>query len=422
MTDEKAQATHGVLSQRGSEELRAIAKQRGWSDESMAKLERARVPLSALRMWPWEIPEERVESQIDWHVRLRDSGLRGRQATTADNEAFSDLWHNSPERIGDWEITCERGPDAFAQFKLQESVTLTVFTEGERMVACVGWSRRNVLVAGKRLSVTYGQALRVHDTARRQGFGDQVRRFSWPAPDTRPNHTQYDIMRSENFAVVNWWTKHIPNFFEAVPQSEGRVPGVPISVAQLPARPGRGDGTGIRLGRREDLARCVDLLNRTHGGLDLFRPYSEEFLEATLDEHFWGERPDYFTSVYGWRDYHVLEENGRIVACAGLWDRGRDFRERWRHRDGDEERTIADTHLLDWGYEQGAEEAMARLVDHLLTSTHGLGRDHLVIGLDYQDGLAAALAGFESVPEERRLRWDLADVPMTRPYTDLRYW
>lgn len=278
-----------------------------------------------------------------------------------------------------------------------------------------------MLVAGKRISVTYGQALRVHDAARRQGYGDQVRRFAWPAPDTRPNHTQYDIMRSQNFAVVKWWTKYTPDFFDAVPQNEGRVPGVPVSVARLSARLARSDAASMRPGRRADLGRCVELLNRTHRGLDLFRPYSEEFLEATLDEHFWGERPDYYTTVYGWPDYHVLEENGRIVACAGLWDRGRTIRERWRHRGGDEERTIADTHLVDWGYEEGAEEAMERLVDQLLASTHSLGRDHLVIGLDHQEGLAAALAGFEPVAEERILRWDLPAVPLTRPYTDLRY-
>lgn len=138
MTDEKTNVRLGAQRQCDSEELLAIAKERGWSDESIAKLERAQVPLSQLRMWGWSVPEERVESQIDWHVRLRDGELRGRQATLGDNEAFSDLWLNAPERIGDWQITCERGPDAFAQYKLQENVTLTVFTLGDRMVACVG--------------------------------------------------------------------------------------------------------------------------------------------------------------------------------------------------------------------------------------------------------------------------------------------
>ena len=373
-------------------------------------------------MWAWMLPEDRVEAQIGWHERLRHGDLRGRQATMGDNEGFAALWSNSPERIGDWEITTERGPDAFAQYKLQENVTLTVFAVGHELVASVSWSRRNVYVAGKRLTVTYGQALRVHDSFRRQGYGDQVRRLPWPAAATRPNDTQYDIMRSQNFAVVNWWTKYNPDFFDATPKNKDKVPGLPISVAQLPARPGRGEARGIRPAGREDLARCVELVNRTHRDLDLFRPYSEDFLEGTLDEHFWSERPDFYQTIYGWRDYHVLEEDGRIIACAGLWDRGRDVRERWRHAKGDRERTISDTNLLDWGYQEGAEEAMVRLVDHLLGRTHDLERDHLVIGLDHQERLAAALEGYEPVSEERFLRWSMPDVPMTRPYTDLRYW
>ena len=404
------------------EELRAIGKERSWSEATLVKVARAKVPLSELRNWAWMLPDDRVEVQLGWHERLRHGDLRGRQATMGDNEAFSELWLNSPERIGDWEIITDRSPDAFAQYKLQENVTLSVFAVGNGLVACVGWSRRNVYVAGKRLTVTYGQALRVHDSARRQGYGDQVRRLPWLAAATRPNHTQYDIMRSKNFAVVNWWTKYNPDFFDTTPQNTDSVPGQRISVAQLPARPASGDVGGIRPARRGDVPRCVELLNRTHGGLDLFRPYSEEFLEAILDEHFWGERPDFYEGVYGWSDYHVLEENGRITACAGLWDRGRNIRERWRHKDAGEERTIADTNLLDWGYESGAEEAMARLVDVLLGRTHRLGRDHLVIGLDYQDRLGAELERFEPVAEERHLRWSMPDVPLTRPYTDLRYW
>ncbi len=171
------------------EELRAIAKERSWSEATLVKVARAKVPLSELRNWAWMLPEERVEVQLGWHERLRHGDLRGRQATMWDNEAFSELWLNSPDRIGDWEITTDRIPDAFAQYKLQENVTLSVFAVGNGLVACVGWSRRNVYVAGKRITVTFGQALRGHDSARRQGYGDQVRRVPWLGSATLPKHS-----------------------------------------------------------------------------------------------------------------------------------------------------------------------------------------------------------------------------------------
>ena len=77
---------------RSVEELRLIGKERGWSDETIAKVVAAKVPLSELRMWAWMLPEDRVEAQIGWHERLRHGDLRGRQATMGDNEGFAALW------------------------------------------------------------------------------------------------------------------------------------------------------------------------------------------------------------------------------------------------------------------------------------------------------------------------------------------
>lgn len=63
-----------------------------------------------------------------------------------------------------------------------------------------------------------------------------------------------------------------------MPERENEIPGLPVTVHYLPARAFEGDASGIRTGRREDLASCVVLINRTHEGLDLFRPYTEAFL------------------------------------------------------------------------------------------------------------------------------------------------
>jgi hypothetical protein len=284
-----------------------------------------------------------------------------------------------------------------------------------------------VLVAGKKVSVRYGQALRVHKDYRRQGYGDQVRSLAWPIGISRPSHTQYDIMRSTNFAVVNWWKKYVPDFFEGQPErGEGEVPGIPVTVLQYPARPFDGDARGIRKAKPADVSRCAGLINRTHRGLDIFRPYTPEFLRDALDEHLWGARPHerwtFYPHVYGWEEYYVLEEAGRIVACAGLWDRGRDLRDRWRHTKTGDERVVSVTSVLDFGFEPGNEASMARLIGYLSGETAGLGRDYLVAPLQYLPGVAAALEGYEPEPETRSLRWGIPEPAVTRPYTDLRYW
>ena len=200
-------------------------------------------------------------------------------------------------------------------------------------------------------------------------------------------------------------------------------------MAQFPSGVRADDDLNIRPVRREDLSACAALINRTRVGIDLFRPYSAEFLEDVLDEGFWGERPkptgnpmlDWWKSIYGWTDYFVLEEAGR-TACGGLWDRGRDMREQWRRIGGDEHRSIAMACVLDFGYEDGAEECMARLLRWMIGQAYELGRDYLRDSDRHSaetcrdDGDIASGAGRPA------LRWGLKEPLITRPYTDLRYW
>lgn len=405
-------------------DLRAAVRARGVPDALLDRALAAGVPVQSLWSWlSWRrMDEADLTALVRWHERFTTGDLRAREVTEGDAVAFSDLWESSPEEIGDLEITVLRTPDPFAQFRLQEDVHLHVLADGNVLVASCGWSRRNVLIAGQRTSVSYGQALRVHQGYRRQGLGDAVRLFSRAMNAARPAFGQYDIMRSGNFAVVGWWNKHVPGFFEGTPQRAGEVPGIPIAVAQLPAAAAAaGASASVRPARAADLPACVELVNRTHGGLDLFRPYSAERLEERLDEGYWGARAPWYPTVYGWRDYFVLESGGRVRACAGLWDRGRDLRERIRVRKTGEERVFTATALLDWGFAEGAEEAMLELVAHLIARTRELGRDFLLAPADQEPALAKRLEAFDPASETRYLRWS-SQPPITRPYTDLRYW
>jgi N-acetylglutamate synthase-like GNAT family acetyltransferase len=408
-------------------ELRARARERGWSEDLVDRALAIRVPKDSLQNWlqqPWTT-QEFAELRMKWHERMTFGTLRGREATARDNDAMSELWANSPENIGDYEVITERSPDAFAQFRLQDRVSVLVLEEEGKLIACCAFAPHNVLVAGKPMSVHYGQALRVHKDYRRQGYGDQVRSMGWAISVARPTMTQYDYMRSQNFAVVNWWKKYSPDFFEGIPEREGDVPGISVTVQQYPARPFEGDATGIRKATVEDLPRCVELINRTNDGLDLWRPQSVERLSDKLSEGIWGERPPGFPGqmhVYGWDEFYVLEENGSVVACAGLWDRGRDIRDRWRHKESGEEKVIEVTCVLDFGFADERERSMARLIEFLIGVTATLGRDYLTVPLDWLPALAEQLGPLEPVPETRALRWGLREPEITKPYTDLVYW
>jgi hypothetical protein len=415
----------------GAAAIARIARERGWPAELAERMAALNLTPSTLDTWAWfGLSPEQAAAQLAWHERLTSGDLRGRDAAYTDNDAFAALWADSPEEIGEWEVTVERGPDAFAQFKLQENVHLPVLALGNELIACCGFSRRNVLIQGRRVSVVYGQALRVRRAYRRKGYGDQVRRLDGPPANGRPAIGQYDLMRTQNYAVVSWWKKFVPSSYENVPESTGRVPGSSVSISQFPAQPSAESDPRIRPARREDIRACAAIINRTHAGMDLFRPYSAEWLESVLDEGFWSDPAeraanpalDWWKPVYAWRDYFVVEERGQILACGGLWDRGRDMRERWRRRGGDEERVVAIAALLDFGFAAGAEDAMAALLRRFVGRAHELGRDYLAAPIDHLPTLRAKLESIRPEPDTRALRWTLKDPAIVRPYTDLRYW
>lgn len=406
-------------------EVRRLLTERGWSQELLERAIDLKVPPAEITRWfRWIEDEEHIKRRIDWHERMTFGDLRGREARQSDNDAFADLMASSPEDLGDWEIVSEKGPNAFAQFRLQENVTVLLIEKDGVLIASCSFSSRKTIVGGKRLMVRYGQALRVRPEFRRQGYGDAVRNQTWAVGVNRPTQVQYDIMRSQNFAVVGWWKKYYPDFWKDVPEREGDIPGNSASVLQYAATSYEGDASGVRKGTEGDIVRCVELINATHEGQDLFRPYTDAFLRERLDDGYWGERPpeDFWPHVYGWDDHYVLEESGCIVACAGLWDRGRDMRDRWRHKESGDERVVDNTALMDFGFEPGREDAMASLIGYLIGETDRLGRDYLLAPLEQLPAIATHLEHFHGDKETRALRWGMSDPIITRAYLDMAYW
>ena len=401
------------------EELIRRAREKGWPEDLLGRLRK----VASAKDIGWMMDEwgvAGVQRELDVRERTANGPFRIREMNSRDAPAFSELWAHSPEKIGDWTVTVERSPNALAQFMLHEECSITVLEEQGAIYACTAWSRRNVLVGAKPASITVAHSLRVHESRRGARLADLVRRFPERATIARPNIGQFMYVRSGNDGVLGFLGKVANQTFGNIGAA-----GVRTEVTHFAPRACDGDASGIRKAVRGDLAACAELINRTHGAFDLFAPYTAENLAARLGEGYADAPPPFYPHVYGWPEFHVLEENGAIVACAGLWDRGRDMREVWRAADG-EVRTVAVTNLLDFGYAARAEEAMARLIGYLLGETAKLGRSSLVAPLDRLPGLAETCTAFEPRLEGRTFEWTpyIAQAPrvIAEPYTDLRFW
>jgi hypothetical protein len=370
------------------EALTAAAKAKGWPDGLVERAVAVSTPRAWLNGWLQAPASETMLFHIDRSIgvfeRLRDGPYRARELTEHDVDAFGDLWAHGPEKVGDWEVTIERGPDPLAQFRLQPGASISVIENDGQLLACTVWASFNTLIEGKPASVHFAQGLRVRSDRRREGLGDLVRR--WPTRALQqPTVGQVMYMRIGNANVAG--------FLEAVKfQGERDRPQKIVGATYL-ASANAAASDRIRVATETDYPRCAELINRTHAGLDLYRPYDAVSLALALDGGYWGQRQGDLPQTYGRTDFHVLEDAaGGIVACAGLWDRGGDMREVWRNTQTSEERRVEVACALDLGCEAGGEAALAELLRDLTAKARGLGRPTLIADLDHLPDVAAALS------------------------------
>ena len=411
-----------------SEARRALALEAGWPDGLIERIVALRWPewrqdlYLGFRGFP---NPESIEREVADRERLTN-GLQVYEATWEDDERITDLYANSAERIGDWDVTVERGPYPYAQQRMQENGHTKVVADRGVAVACSAYSGRSSYIAGERLSVGWMGGWRVRNGMRRVGYANLLMQ----TPGTSANvfgMLSYWYVRLENTNALGF-IQHSVN--ERVGGGDAGRPRdrLAATVHHLTPTTDRTDPR-VRPIADTDLSRCVELINRTHGGLDLFRPYSEAFLEARLDDVFWGPKPPFVPPVYGWANMFVLEDAGEVVACAGLWDRGRDVRDRWRNRTTSEERVVDSTYVMDVGFADGRPDAFSALLGHLGGHTAELGRTTMVAALEFLPNVLGLIDWVTPQPETRALDtmgYSDADyrvtATITRPYTDLGYW
>ena len=411
------------------EELQRKARELGWDEGLVRRALELRVGMHQIEFWQQfeNMSKENVIRLLDRRERLMFGTMRVREVVSDDDEALAEMYAHSPEDIGDWQVTTERSPNPFAQLRLQENTNMVIMEDRGVILGAHAHSTRNSIVSGTRLSVHVQTAFRLREEVRGLGLSHLLRMSEGPACSWFGMFNYY-YMRSQNLGAYGWIKSYRPDYADALGEAENAVPGLPATVYHITPHSPVPDAD-VREANPAELEQCVDVINRTHDGLDLFRPYTAEFLRTRLDGPAASLQPDHHSPVYGWKDFCVLEQNGEILACAGLWDRGRDLREVWQHKETGESRVVASTALLDFGYAEGHEDALARVIAYYAGRTSELERDTLIAPLEHLPGVLERLAGYDPEPEARVIQFqvdtnvpELADVNLKRPYTDLAYW
>lgn len=369
-------------------DLEQRAREAGWESGWLERALAARVSRLTIELWLDDPrPVERIARAIENVERLTYGTLHSYIATRDDTDRLVDLFADSSEAIGDWDVTVERSPDPFAQLRLQERAYIVMLADRGVALASMQRSIRESVVGGQRMFVSFRMAQRVRGSARGKGYSQLL----YAGPAGEPEFTgAYYHFRDQNLNAVDWLRSRVPDAAglktEETDETANAMPGIPTHVLRLGPLVDVSPHPGLRQAQTDDLEACVALINRTHEGADLFRPYDVPFLLQQL-----ASPPppvsEREAAPYGWPDFIVLEEDRQIVACAGIWDRGRDIREIWRNRETEETQTIDDAALLDFGYAAGREDASVRLFEALRARAGALGRSGLLVPTQHLEPL-----------------------------------
>lgn len=285
--------------------------------------------------------------------------IRIRRARHQDNEALLEIERRAPLKLGPVEVVIEHAPDFFAQKKLQEHPHVLAAEEDGRLIAHVSGAWYDARFGQSRHRLLCVHRQRVPPEHQRRGLGTALagellrrcRRFG--------ANSAYWLIDPEN----------------ADSMAFGRRPGAPVDLVAASPRFFLGPGSistpaaDVRPVQRSEAAEVADLINQTHGRLDLFTPYSPARLGRRLSR----------SPEYAWNHLLGLTENKRLTAVVGLWDQGRNLRLTRREPGSGQETRISRAAAADYGYRPGAEEAMLALLQAALNRVRAWGRQELMI-------------------------------------------
>jgi len=368
-----------------------------------------------------------LESFVSDQERIFDGALRFREATWADGELVVDLYDNAPEVVDDWEVTTQRSPFPYAQLRLQEHASLQILEERRVGVGVKAGSTRNGLIDGVELPIGHMSGWRVRRSQRGKGYARLLQMIPGPGVSWFPL-INYWYVRSGNFASS--WIDRVVEEFDDRPDDLGRTTqGLTATVTHVTPTRCETDPR-IRLATVDDLKRCVELINHLTDGHDLVRPIDASHLRSHLDDPAWGMKPPFWAEVYSWGDFYVLEDDGQIVACAGLWDRGRHMRDVWVHQTTEETFTVDNTAVIDAGFAPGHADALGGLLCDFASRSVDVERTSMLVSLEFHPEVMNCLAHLDSTEESRALFSMPMMIPglsfdpptITKPFTDLAYW
>ena len=290
-----------------------------------------------------------------------------RAAAPEDNAALIALEKRSPLIVGERELSFDRAPDYFAAQRLQERWQMVVAEGGEGLVGVSASAVYRATLLGSERLLAYTHHMRVDPAYQRHGVGRALGRWltdHWTSQGVKPERS---------YAFIDATNRNSLAFASSRP-GPGPWP-IDAWAQELPAARFDADEAEPDDLNADDEDDVLALLAATHAGLELLPPFSRDWLQARLTR----------TPRYSWTHWRALRRAGRLVAVAGVFDRGAIAATLLRERQGGEPQVGRSLAVLDYGFTDAA--AMLALLEALRAEAGACGRQTLSINVPESSSL-----------------------------------
>ena len=222
-----------------------------------------------------------------------------RQATPEDNEELQALQARCLYGT-DLVVSTVNTPDFFARARAYESYRVFVACEDDQIVGSGACATRGALVSGEIVPVGYVFQVFTSPDRRRRGVARELLRHIEGHLTQEGAVLSYALIFEGNLPPMRLVEGHGYRLHRSLVMPM-------LLVYQEMGLPSRGR---VRPAAFEDLGAVARLLNETWQGFELYEPASAEGLARFIRR----------TPAYGLDNLLVLEAQGEIVACLGVWD------------------------------------------------------------------------------------------------------
>jgi len=215
-----------------------------------------------------------------------------------DNAAMLDIEKLCPQGNEKYAMGMDKSPDAVARYKVYDNWGVLAAEEEGRVAGWIGWTVKHHPVKGRRY--VYLTEVNVHPEFQRKGIATKlVMDVEKNAQKIGSDYVYCYIWEVNDASKALFGKLGYSNLGDF--KSCGTPVYKKVRIAQK-----------FNIGRisKKDIGDVINLINNYYKGRTHFMPYTPESFKSYVNG----------IPAYGLENFWVVKDEGKIVACAGLWD------------------------------------------------------------------------------------------------------